>query len=116
MHSSFQEYLAQGVTLFNAGRWFEAHEAWEEAWRWETGARRSLLQGLILVAAGCLKREAGRAEGARTLFHRASERLEVLPATFEGVEVAALVLQVRHWQAGGAWERPVLGWQPPEEA
>jgi predicted metal-dependent hydrolase len=98
MNSGFHECLAEGVARFNAGRWYEAHEVWEEAWRQEAGERRWLLQGLILVAAGWLKRQAGRSEGARTLFCRALDRLESLPAIFEGVEVGVLVPQVRQWR------------------
>lgn len=112
MNSGFQDCLAEGVALFNAGRWFEAHEVWEEAWRRESGARRGLLQGLILVAAGWLKQGEGRVEGARTLFTRALERLEPLPPTFEGVEVGALVAQVRHWREAGARGRPVVAFLP----
>jgi hypothetical protein len=112
MNSGFHECLAEGVSRFNAGHWYEAHEVWEHAWLQETGERRWLLQGLILVAAGCLKRRDGRAEGARTLFTRALERLEPLPATFEGVDVGALVSQVRQWRESGDLARPVVAWHP----
>jgi hypothetical protein len=112
MNSGFHECLVEGVRRFNAGQWYEAHEVWEEAWRKEAGARRWLLQGLILVAAGCLKRAGGRAEGARTLFTRALGHLERLPATFEGVDVGALVPQVRQWREGGDLARPVVAWRP----
>jgi uncharacterized protein len=44
--------LEEGVRQFDAGRWFEAHEVWEDAWRVEAGAVKLLLQGLIQVAAG----------------------------------------------------------------
>jgi uncharacterized protein len=115
MNSSFNECLAEGIALFNAGQWFEAHEVWEEAWRHEAGDRRGLLQGLILVAAGWLKREAGRAEGARTLFTRALERLEPLPDTCEGVDVGVLVPQVRHWREGGASPPPQVTFHPTAE-
>jgi predicted metal-dependent hydrolase len=112
MNSGFQDCLAEGVALFNAGHWYEAHEVWEHAWKRESGERRGLLQGLILVAAGWLKREAGRAEGARTLFTRALERLEPLPAFCEGVDVGVLVPQVRHWREAGASARPGLVFCP----
>ncbi|HYH97099.1 DUF309 domain-containing protein [Hyalangium sp.] len=116
MNSDFHECLAEGVALFNAGRWYEAHEFWEEAWRQESGARRGLLQGLIQVAAGWLKHQEGRTEGARTLFTRALERLEPLPASFEGVDVGVLVSQVRQWRQEGAIGRPVLAFYPVQEA
>jgi uncharacterized protein len=115
MNSGFNECLAEGVALFNAGHWYEAHEVWEEAWKLQSGPRKALLQGLILVAAGWLKRRAERTEGARTLFTRALERLEPLPATCEGVDVGLLVPQVRHWREGGASAPPQVSLSPTEE-
>jgi predicted metal-dependent hydrolase len=49
---STQRLFEQGRVLFNGGRFFEAHEAWEELWRTQRGAARLPLQGLIQVAAG----------------------------------------------------------------
>lgn len=115
MNSGFRECLAEGVTLFNAGQWYQAHEVWEEAWKRESGPRRGLLQGLILVAAGWIQRSRGRSEGARVLFGRAIERLEPLPAMYEGVEVGVLLPQVRHWREGGTGEPPRLLFTPTQE-
>lgn len=115
MNSDFRECLSEGVALFNAGRWYQAHEIWEEAWKQESGARRVLLQGLIQVAAGCLKQAEGRAEGARTLFTRALERLEPLPSPCEGVDVGVLVSQVRQWREGGAQKHPEVVFHPIQE-
>jgi predicted metal-dependent hydrolase len=47
--------LADGARLFDAGRFFDAHEVWEDAWRLETGSARELLHGLIQIAAGLHK-------------------------------------------------------------
>jgi uncharacterized protein len=44
--------LVEGCRRFDAGRFFDAHEVWEDAWRVETGPVRLLLQGLIQIAAG----------------------------------------------------------------
>lgn len=115
MNSDFHGCLAEGVALFNTGRWFEAHEVWEEAWKRESGARRALLQGLIQVAAGCLKQAEGRAEGARTLFTRALDRLELLPTLCEGVDVGVLVSQVRQWREAGAQAHPMVMFHPIQE-
>ncbi|MFC4424803.1 DUF309 domain-containing protein [Deinococcus navajonensis] len=46
----------RGVELFNAGHWWEAHEAWEPLWLRSTGSERHLLQGVILLAAALHKR------------------------------------------------------------
>ncbi len=44
--------MMRGIEEFNQGRFFDAHETWEEAWHVETGPQRDLLRGLIHVAAG----------------------------------------------------------------
>src|SRR5487761_514913 len=47
--------LDQGIELFNAGRYWEAHEAWERDWMPDRqGPDRGFYKGLIQVAAGCL--------------------------------------------------------------
>ncbi len=108
MPRGFDTCLAEGVALFDAGHFHAAHEAWEEAWLHERGPRRLLLQGLILVAAGWLKRDAGNARGAWTLFSRALDRLASLPPVCEGVDVGGLRPQVVGWRGGGAGARPQL--------
>lgn len=110
MPRGFHICLAEGVALFNTGRFHEAHEAWEEAWRYERGERRLLLQGLILVAAGWLKRDAGNTRGAWTLFSRALDRLAPLPSSCEGVDVGGLRPRVVRWREGEDTARPVLVW------
>ena len=116
MPRGFENCLADGVALFNAGHFFEAHEAWEEVWLHEHGHRRLLLQGLILVAAGWLKRDAGNARGAWTLFSRALARLESLPPACEGVDVGRLRPQVAGWREGGPCARPLLARLLPDPA
>lgn len=47
--------IERGVELFNAGRFWEAHEAWEEGWLPDRhGPDRGFYKGLIQIAAGCL--------------------------------------------------------------
>ena len=72
------EYL-WGADLYNAGYFWEAHEAWEGSWRVAAGrdpAQRRFLQGLILCAAACLKASTGDAEACRRLAARGLERLQ----------------------------------------
>jgi hypothetical protein len=49
------EGFERGCELFNRGRFFDAHEAWETLWLHAHGPRRLFLQGLIQIAAGCHK-------------------------------------------------------------
>ena len=95
--------LERGRALFNAGRYFDAHEAWEEAWLTERGDTRLLLQGLIQVAAGCHKAGQGKAEGCARLLEAGLEKLEPLAAA-SGIEDFTTALALVHERALG-WVR-----------
>lgn len=84
---SFREGLERGMAELNAGRFFEAHEAWEEAWSEETGDARILLQGLIQAAVAYHKAEIGVPAGARKLFGMALRTLEGLPPDAFGLDL-----------------------------
>jgi hypothetical protein len=72
----------RGATLFDAGQYFEAHEAWEARWltTQDTG-ERLLLQGLIQVAAAFHKLFVMHsAESAERLLSRGLAKLEASDA------------------------------------
>lgn len=82
--------IARGVALFDAGRYWEAHEAWEGPWREATGSKKALLQGLILWAAALHQHKRGLAAGARTLLSRAMKKLNAAERSAYGLELDAL--------------------------
>lgn len=62
----------EAVDLYAAGRFWDAHEAWERLWRvTPPGSERELLQGLIQAAGALLKAEQGNAAGLASLSRRA---------------------------------------------
>ena len=75
--------FARGARLFDAGQFFEAHEAWEERWRVATDeAERRFFQGLIQIAAAFHKRFGMRTrspEGARRLLEKGLAKLDACP-------------------------------------
>ncbi len=103
-----QECLRRGAALFDAARFWDAHEAWEEAWLEEEGEVRLFLQGLIQVAAGYHKATVQmQPNGCVKLLHSGLEKLRPLPPEFLGVQLAAFIAEVersleeaRRWQAG----------------
>ena len=115
--------LARGTALYQRSRFFEAHEVWEEAWLREQGETKSLLQGLILCAAGLHKGVVqGSSNGCVRLLVSALARLTPLGADHGGVDLAAVraglerALEVAHaWngETGRAIERgdapPITG-------
>ncbi|MBI1815024.1 MAG: DUF309 domain-containing protein [Deltaproteobacteria bacterium] len=106
--------LRAGVTLFNAGDFFAAHEIWEQLWNDLVGDERVAVQGLIQIAAGYLKDEAGVPAGAVKLLTRGLARLQMslprsmgLDLTAFCVAVAADLARIRG-AAGAALSPPVL--------
>ncbi len=105
--------LRQGARLFNAGHWWEAHEAWEERWLTAQGEERACLQALILLAAALHKRWAHGSLTHRN-FDKAQKYLRVLPPQFCGMDLAALNTEV--WAAlHQEGRRPQLWVEPQAE-
>lgn len=75
----------EGLALFNQGRFFDCHEAWEVAWKLADGTERLLLQGLIQAAAALLHAERGNLRGARSVYAKAREKLDPLPSDLMGL-------------------------------
>lgn len=86
-----------GADLFDEGRYFEAHEAWEAHWLLEKEeSRRLLLQGLIQVAAALHKLIDKRApEPAASLFAKGLAKLDACPAQMGELDVASFRERVR---------------------
>jgi predicted metal-dependent hydrolase len=88
--------LARGVALFNERQFWEAHEAWEEAWLELEGDEKLFVQGLIQVAAGyhkvCVQNQP---RGCVKLLTAALEKLSPMPPDFLGVETARFLPEVR---------------------
>ena len=106
--TSTEEGLARGRALFNSGLYFEAHEAWEDAWRAETGAVRRTLHGLIQVAAGLHKAtRQNQPKGCVHLLAAGLEKLREVPEDSCGLAleefreaVGEALERARRWQAG----------------
>jgi hypothetical protein len=60
-------FVRDGLRLYNAGRFWEAHEALEAVWRAAPEPERAHWQGLIQAAAALLHRERGNAHGVRAV-------------------------------------------------
>ncbi len=88
--------LEAGARLFNAGLWWEAHEAWEERWLAAAGRERQFLQALILLAAALHKRW-GHGSLTHRNFFKAEKYLDALPGNYGGVDLTLLRAEV--WAA-----------------
>lgn len=68
------EYLA-GIDLYNSGEFHAAHDAWEERWMGEVGAKEKLfLQAMIQSAVAFHHLEIGRPGAARRMYQMSKEK------------------------------------------
>ena len=80
----------QGILLFNKGKYFEAHEELEAAWKEETGRIRELYQGILEAAVTYLHISRGNFPGAVKVYGRSMKWLKDWPEICRGVEVGQL--------------------------
>jgi uncharacterized protein len=84
------DFYEHGIDLFNQGRFFECHEAWEEIWKRSDGEVKQFYQGLIQAAVAILHAQRGNLEGARSLYEKASARLDPIPHEHMGLAIGQL--------------------------
>ncbi len=72
------EALAEGVQLFNEERFWECHEALEQAWHPSEGIERDAIQSIILTAAAFVHHQKGEDEICISILRRA--RTKMTPA------------------------------------
>ena len=89
-HGPLPPHAKEGLRLFNAGEYFEAHEALELAWREETGQVRRLYQGILETAVTYLRIQRGNYVGAVKVYDRSMKWLRMWPDICCGVNVGKL--------------------------
>ncbi len=94
MEHDFQE----GIGLFNSRQYFEAHEAFEVIWLRATGKRKTLLHGLIQVAAAFHHHTRHNPAGFRSLLAKGCSKLAEIGADSEGIGLSGLMEQLHAWQ------------------
>lgn len=79
-----------GLRLFNAGKYFEAHEALEDAWNAERGRVRDLYRGILQIAVVYLHITRRNFEGAIKVYGRSQRWIKDWPDVCRGIQVADL--------------------------
>ena len=84
--------LDEGIELFNAGHYWEAHEAWERDWMPDRkGPDSGFYKGLIQVAAGCLHYTRRNRRGAVNKWTSGADYLRPYLPSHRGVQLKPLV-------------------------
>src|ERR1700687_1433887 len=87
--------LERGINLFNSGRYWDAHEAWEHAWMPDRkGPDAGFYKGLIQVAAGCLHYGRRNRRGTVNKWRSGANYLRPYLPAHLGVRLAPLVATV----------------------
>jgi predicted metal-dependent hydrolase len=84
-----------GIIFFNAGRYFEAHEAWEDLWRESRGPLRFYYQGLVQAAVGLHHLGRGNLNGATAQLQKSLAKLEQYPEKFCRIDNRGFVADLR---------------------
>jgi uncharacterized protein len=88
-----------GLAAIRAGRYFEAHEELEEAWRAAPAEERDFFQGLVHVAVAWYQAGRGRPVATGRQLEKAARRLAPFAPSHRGVDVEAVLAQVSAAQA-----------------
>ncbi|HVY47044.1 MAG TPA: DUF309 domain-containing protein [Minicystis sp.] len=94
--------MHHGLAEFERGRFFEAHERWEDAWRSASEPVRTWIQGLIQLAAAFHKLRAGALAPAARLASRAAEKLDGSARALDGIDLLAAHALARDVAAAAA--------------
>lgn len=100
---SLQAWLDRAGELGAQGRFFDAHEELEIAWKAAEGETKLLLQGLIQIAAGLhrLKLRPEKTDGAFHLLDRGLQKLDRARPLLRPESLAALEAAVLKVRASG---------------
>jgi predicted metal-dependent hydrolase len=85
----------RGLAAIRAGRYFEAHEELEDAWRAAPPEERDFFQGLVHVAVAWYQAGRGRPVATGRQLEKAARRLAPFVPAHRGVDVDDVLAQVR---------------------
>ena len=89
----------RGLELARAGAFFEAHEAFEDAWRRCAPAERDFFQGLVHVVVSAYQRTRGRSVAEERQRLKALRRLAAYAPVHRGLDVRLLLERLERAEA-----------------
>jgi predicted metal-dependent hydrolase len=88
--STVEDAYQHGLRLARTGRFFDAHEAFETAWRACAQDERDFFQGLVHVVVSAYQRGRGRPVAAERQRVKALNRLAAFEPVHRGLDVGLL--------------------------
>jgi predicted metal-dependent hydrolase len=89
-----RQYL-EGIEHFNARRYFDAHEVWEEIWLSAADQTKLFYQMLIQAAVGLHHYERANPRGATGMYQNVIVKLERLPAIYMSIDLDTFARQFK---------------------
>ena len=87
-------WIRSGIENFNSGRFWHAHEDWEDLWKSLKGSASQEIvdgvQGLIQVAAMLLNHQRKKKRGVVRLWDKSSAKLQPVMGGLFGIDIAGL--------------------------
>lgn len=90
--------IQEGVNLFNARKFFEAHEALEAIWLNSAGKRKLFLHGLIQVAAAFHHHSRKNLPGFKSLLEKGWAKLRQSGAAGQEIDLPGFLRQLEPWR------------------
>ena len=88
--------LDQGLLLFNEGKFYDAHEMWEDLWRiTQETALKTSYQGLIQAAVGLHHLSHHNQTGARSQLQKSIRNLQTGLGAPTGLDIPNLIEQLK---------------------
>lgn len=87
--------VIEGIELFNAGEYYEAHEVIEHEWHAERGPVRKLYQGILQIGVGLHHTRSGNHRGAVLLLTDGIEKTAEFVPEYRGLDTARLVREAQ---------------------
>jgi predicted metal-dependent hydrolase len=104
--------LSEGLDLIRQGKYFEAHEALEDAWRAAAPEERDFFQGLVHFTVAWYQAGRGNRVGCERQLEKAARRLAPYAPEHHGVDVESILSQVE--RAAATVESGSLELEPPQ--
>ena len=90
-----KERYIEGIELFNAHEFFEAHEVWEDIWHMAYGRKHKFYQGLIQCAVALEHYRRSNPQGVISLYKTYQPKFVTLPEVFMGLELPPFLSAMR---------------------
>lgn len=104
-HMEKDEAIERAVELFNDEKYWGAHEALEGVWKGASGGEKSILNGIILVAAAFVHDEKDEQEICLSILQRAMKKLEGAGGKYHGIDIDRIADRVSKMIDSGRIER-----------